>query len=73
MSGFTYYLQDDASQSIRRYPHGSAEGERWDRQSGWVPTCAPQEACILTDDKVITEETAQTIISQPTQKPIPRP
>lgn len=56
MKLFDYYLQNDGTQSLRRYPIASQIGERWRRDNrAWSPECAPRLACELTGDKVLND------------------
>lgn len=52
----TYYRQSDPL-SIRRYDKDLCE--RWDNGTKkWVKQCAPEQCCIRTEDKIISEEQA---------------
>lgn len=61
---YDYYLQKDPL-SLRRYPQGQDIGERWapDEQR-WTKHCAERQACVQTQDEVITEQEALKFTSK---------
>lgn len=53
---YTYYLQTDTTQGLRRYKGSEQNGERWNRnEQQWTKECADRRSCELTHDKIITE------------------
>lgn len=56
---YTYYLQDDSTKSVRRYPEGNQAGERWSREKKlWDSECCDRRSCELTRDRILTEAEA---------------
>lgn len=63
MTTYRYYLQTGGS--IRRYEGDASTGLRWDKnRRGWSQDCAPQRACQLTKDALISEMAVTELISK---------
>jgi hypothetical protein len=54
-----YYLQENP-RSLRVY-NGASSGKRWEKGK-WVDNCASERSCLLTGDKVVSKDEAESFI-----------
>lgn len=59
---YDYYMQQDQTKGIRRYPAGKQHGERWDKETKtWTTECADRRSCELTKDAQLTASQAEAL------------
>jgi hypothetical protein len=59
---FEYYY-DPITDTIRRYPEGKEEGQRWDKKSGmWSNECCVKTGCRW--DEQVSEKNAELILDR---------